>query len=44
MVPSQQMDANARKIDSKDSAWKPAPIIGGQQRSYQNQQDSLQDP
>jgi hypothetical protein len=22
------MDANQRKIDSKDSMWKPAPIIG----------------
>jgi hypothetical protein len=25
---AQQLDANTRKIDSKDSMWKPAPIIG----------------
>lgn len=32
----QQMDANNRKIESKDSMWKPAPLVG-RETNYQTQ-------
>ena len=38
----QPMDANTRKIESKDSLWKPAPIMGHQPQYQQPQMTATQ--
>lgn len=38
------LDANQRKIESKDSQWKPAPIIGREMTLGQRPQYTMSNP
>jgi len=47
MTQPTQLDANSRKIESKDSMWKPAPIMGRemtQQTIHQQRQEEVYQP
>lgn len=38
----QPLDANTRKIESKDSMWKPAPILGREMTQQVRQPEIIQ--